>query len=247
MTHSTFDTEHSSTEHSGTVARRVISSGNAELDSKLGEGLPVSSLTLVEGMSGAGKSVLSQQLIWGSLREGFSVSLFTSENSVKSLVRQMQSIDLDIIDFLLLDRFRVFPMRLAQLGEQAPATLIRAMTQERSQDILIVDSFTAAIANAATDLHVMSFFEQCKRLCANGSTILVTLHAGAVEGDMADTLRSMCDGHLLLRSEQDGQRLVKTLQVAKIRGASSMTGAVVGFDVEPGWGMRVIPISKARG
>jgi len=41
--------------------------------------------------------------------------------------------------------------------------------------------------------------------------------------------------------------LVKTLQVAKIRGAASVTGAIVGFDVEPGWGMRVIPISKARG
>jgi flagellar protein FlaH len=57
----------------------------------------------------------------------------------------------------------------------------------------------------------------------------------------------MCDAHLKLRSEQDGNRMVKTLEVAKVRGAGSMTGAVVGFEVEPGWGMRVIPISKARG
>jgi flagellar protein FlaH len=227
--------------------KRAIASGNPELDGKMGGGIPIGSLTLIEGTSGAGKSVLSQQLIWGSLQQGFAVSLFTSENSVKSLVSQMQSIDLDILDFLLLGKFRVFPMQLARLGGQAPATLARAMLRERRQDILIVDSFTSAIAHSSMDLQVLSFFEQCKRLCASGVTILVTLHDHAVQGDLIDALRSMCDAHLELRSEQDGQKLVKTLQVAKIRGAASVTGAIVGFDVEPGWGMRVIPISKARG
>lgn len=228
-------------------SKRIISSGNPELDSKMGGGIPVGSLTLIEGMSGAGKSVLSQQIIWGSLQKGFTVSLFTSENSVKSLVSQMQSIDLDILDFLLLGKLRVFPMQIARLGAQAPAALARAMIKERSHDILIIDSFTSAIAHASTDLHILSFFEHCKRLCASGSSVMITLHAGAVEGDLIDALRSMCDAHLVLRSEQDGQRLVKTLQVVKIRGAASITGAIVGFEVEPGWGMRVIPISKARG
>jgi flagellar protein FlaH len=60
-------------------------------------------------------------------------------------------------------------------------------------------------------------------------------------------VRPMCDALLTLRSAQDGQRLVKTLEVTKIRGAASATGAIIGFEVEPGWGMRVIPISKARG
>ena len=110
--------------------KRVISSGNPELDGKMGDGIPIGSLTLIEGTSGAGKSVLSQQIIWGSLREGFSVSLFTSENSVKSLISQMQSIDLDILDFLLLGRLRVFTMELSRLGSQAPSTLARAMIQE---------------------------------------------------------------------------------------------------------------------
>ena len=64
----------------------AISSGNVELDSKMGGGLPISSLALIEGSSGAGKSVLSQQIMWGALQGGLSVSLFTSENSVKSLV-----------------------------------------------------------------------------------------------------------------------------------------------------------------
>ncbi len=227
--------------------KKAISSGNPELDSKMGGGIPVGSLTLIEGDSGAGKSVLSQQIIWGSLQQGFSATLFTSENSVKSLVSQMQSIDLDILDFLLLGKLRVYTMRLARLEEQAPGILLQAIKREQQQDILIVDSFTSAITHTSSEAQVLGFFEQSKRLCASGATIMVTLHAHAVESDLLDPIRAMCDAHLVLRSEQDGQRLVKTLHVTKIRGAASTTGAIVGFEVEPGWGMRVIPISKARG
>ena len=227
--------------------RRVISSGNTELDSKMGGGLPVGSLTLIEGSSGSGKSVLSQQIVWGALQDGFSAALFTSENTVKSLVRQMQSIDLDVLDHLLLRRLRIYPMALSRLGDRASVKLLQAMRQEAGRDIIIVDSFTSAVVYSTGDNQVLGFIEACKRLCAEGTTIIVTLHSDAIEADLIGTIRSMCDAHLLLRAEQDGQRLVKLLQVAKVRGAASVTGAIVGFEVEPGWGMRVIPISKARG
>jgi flagellar protein FlaH len=103
------------------------------------------------------------------------------------------------------------------------------------------------VANAAEDRQILNFFEGCKRICAKGKTVIVTIHSDAFDSDLLNPIRSMCDAHLMLKAEQDGQRLVKTLQVAKVRGASSVTGAIVGFEVEPGWGMRVIPISKARG
>jgi len=226
--------------------RAVISAKNVELDSKMGGGIPVGSLVLIEGTSGAGKSVLSQQIIWGALNDGFRVALFTSENTVKSLVTQMASIDLDVLDFLLLGKLRVFPMELSRRGAKAPFTLVKVLKSIQNRDILVIDSFTSAIAHTANDTQVLRFFEECKRLCAGGMSIFVTLHAQAVSSDLIGTLRSMCDAHLVLRSEQDGQRIVKTLEVAKVRGAASVTGAVVGFEVEPGWGMRVIPISKAR-
>lgn len=225
----------------------VISSKNTELDSRLGGGLPVGSLILIEGGSGSGKSVLSQQILWGALQDGFRVTLFTSENTVKSLVNQMRSIDLDILDFLLLGKFRVYPMELSRLGDQASTTLFRAIRSRKEHDIIIIDSFTSAITRSSTDSQVIRFFEECKRLSGQGTTIITTLHSDTVHTDLLDPIRSRCDAHLQLNSEQDGQRLVKTLQVTKIRGASSVTGSIVGFEVEPGWGMRVIPISKARG
>jgi len=226
--------------------KSVISSRNTELDSKMGGGLPTGSLTLVEGTSGAGKSVLTQQIVKGSLEDGCQVSMFTTENNVKSLVTQMRSIDLEILDFLLLRKLRVYPVELSRLGDEAPFTLLSAMRQEEKRDLLVVDSFSSAITHS-DETHILGFFEECKRLCATGITIIITLHPEIVDGELISAIRSMCDANLRLRTEQDGQRLVKTLEVAKIRGAASGTGAIVGFDVEPGWGMRIIPISKARG
>lgn len=229
--------------------KTVISSGNMELDSKMGGGLPVGSLVLIEGSSGAGKSVLSQQIMHGALVDGFRVSLFTSENTVKSLVRQMESIDLDILDYLLLGKFKVYPMELSHLRERATAEVIAAMKREdgREYDLIVVDSFTSAVVHTTRDQVILSYFEESKRLCANGATIIVTLHEHGIPGELITRIRSMCDANLRLHTDQDGQKLVKTLEVAKIQGAASSTGAIVGFDVEPGWGMRVIPISKARG
>jgi flagellar protein FlaH len=235
---SKFDTE---------TTHKVITSGNTELDSRLGGGIPAGSLVLIEGTSGAGKSVLSQQMLWGALQDGYTATLFTSENTVKSLVPQMSSIDLDIQDYLLLGKLKVYPIELARLGNEAPTLLLRAIQTQKDRGLIVIDSFTSAIAQDASGLQLRSFFEECKRLCASGTTIMITLHAGAVVPDLLNPIRSTCDAHLNLRSEQDGQRLVKTLEVAKIRGAASGTGAIVGFEVEPGWGMRVIPISKARG
>lgn len=228
-------------------ARPVISSGNDELDNKIGGGLPVGSVTLIEGGSGSGKSVLAEQITWGALRDGFRAAVFTSENTVKSLIWQMQSIELDVLDYLLLGRLRIYPMELSRRGETAPNALLAAMRREADRDLLVIDSLTAAVIHAADEKRIITFFEGCKRISAEGTSILVVLHSDAVETDFINPVRAMCDADLQLCLEQDGQRLVKTLQVAKIRGATNVTGGIVGFDVEPGFGMRVIPISKARG
>lgn len=228
------------------MTKTVMSTGNGELDSKMGGGIPVGSLTLVEGSSGAGKSVLAQQITWGSLKEGFTLALFTSENTVKSLVTQMQSLDLDILDFLLLGRLRIYPMELAYLKAQAPMAVLQAIRETTDCEAIIIDSLTSALASLSAEAS-LRFFEECKRLCATGKTLIIVLHNQVVSADVLVRMRSMCDVHLQLRTVDDGKRVLKMLEVSKVRGGGSATGAIVSFDVEPGWGMRVVPVNKVKG
>src|SRR3972149_5073951 len=85
----------------GRSGRRSITTGNVELDKKMGGGIPEGSLTLIEGESDAGKSVLVQQLTWGGLRDGFRVLFYTTENTTRSLLTQMDDLGLDIEDHRL--------------------------------------------------------------------------------------------------------------------------------------------------
>jgi len=222
----------------------MISTGNSELDQKMGGGIPTRTLTLIEGDSGAGKSVLSQQMMHGCLDDGYRLSVFTSENTVKSLVRQMRSLNLDIIDYLLLGRMRIFPMETSALGKEGLPTLMRAMRNEKGRDMIFVDSVTTI--PVASDTEVLAFFEASRRLCADGTTVLIVVHSHGLARELLTRIRSLCDAHLQLRTEEIGNKLVKTLEVTKVRGAEQSTGNIVSFEVDPGWGMRIIPDTRQQ-
>lgn len=227
---------------------KPISTGNGEIDNKMGGGIPRGSLTLIEGQSDSGKSVVTQQMIWGSLSDGARVTIYTSENTVKSFIRQMSSLSLDILDYLLLRRLTIVEVSSQRAGLTAKdvfGKLLDAMGSDRLSDIIVVDSLTTFVTHTSAE-DTLSYFEDCRDLCADGRTIINVANSYAFENATLARLRSMCDAHLSLRVEEVGDQLVKILEVSKIRGASKTTGNIITFDVEPNMGMRIIPISKAK-
>ena len=226
---------------------RIISTGNDELDKKIGGGIPLRSLSLVEGQPDSGKSVLSQQMVWGSLKKGCSAVVFTTENTVKSLVTQMQSLNLDILDYLLLSRLWIYPIDTKKSLRDLNSGLLPMMQRYATKgvDLAIIDSVTYYVTHASTE-QVLSFFEECKRLAANGMGVICVAHSYAFDENAMVRLGSMCDAHLRLRIETMGSKMIKILEVAKVRGADLNTGNIISFDVEPNLGIRVIPYSKAK-
>ncbi len=227
---------------------KVISTGSSEIDKKLGGGIPAGSLTLLEGQSDSGKSVVAQQMIWGSLHDGASVVLYTTENTVKSFIRQMASLALDVLDFVLLGRLRIVEISSGRAGLDAVQVLemlITSMRKDTGADMMVVDSLTTFVSHGVTD-EAVAYFEDCREICSDyGKTIMNISNSYAFDNATLARLRSMCDAHLSLRVEEVGDKLVKIMEVSKIRGASKTTGNIITFDVEPNLGMRIIPISKA--
>ena len=232
----------------GAKFSKTISTGNSEIDGKMGGGIPSGSLTLVEGQSDSGKSVVVQQMIWGSLHDGATVTLYTSENTVKSFIRQMASLSLDILDFMLLRRLKVLEVSTQRSGlkaEQIFDMLLDSMRADRTSDLIVVDSLTTFVTHTSSDA-TLAYFEECREICSDGRTVINVANSYAFDNSALARLRSMCDAHLSLRVEEVGDVLVKILEVSKVRGASKTTGNIITFDVEPNMGMRIIPISKAK-
>ena len=229
-------------------SRRVVSTGYPEIDKKIGGGIPEGSLSLIEGQSDAGKSVLVQQLVWGALQEGFRIIYYTTENTTRSLLRQMESLGMNVMDHFLLGKMDVYPVPSALTAEQSLTVfskLLTHITRHQNYDIAVLDSLTSFVSHVP-ETDTLSFFTNCKTVCDQNKTLLITLHAYAFDEQMFIRIRSICDAHLRLRTEEVGEQLIKVLHVAKVRGAEKTTGNIVSFEVEPGIGMRIVPITKAK-
>ena len=231
-----------------TLEARVISTGRSELDKKMGSGIPLSSLTLIEGDSGAGKSTLAQHMLWGASTSGEKAMVYTTENTVKSLLRQMESLGMEVTNYFLLDALRIFQIHISE-GEidahSAFQELLSHIGRFPEYTVVVLDSLSTFITQAKEE-QILDFFTRCKSLCDEGRAIFCTAHSHAFDERVLTRVRSLCDAHLSFRVESTGSELVKSMEVAKVRGADLPTGSIVRFTVEPGIGMRIIPESKAR-
>ena len=226
----------------------VISAGAEDIDRALGGGIPYRTLMLIEGQSASGKSTLAHQLVWGAMRSGERAALYTTEQTVQSFLRQMTSLGLDVRDYFLLDLLQVYPISIPP-DVAAPELLFDELRRHimRQDDcrVILVDSLTTFVSQAGGE-QIQEFFNGCKSLCDQGKVVICTVHADAFDPTILTRVRSVCDAHLRLQVNRSGGQLQKTIEVAKIRGADAPTGNISGFEIDPGLGIRIVPISKAR-
>lgn len=230
--------------------KKVLSTGNTEIDKKMADGLPIHSLNLIEGANDTGKSVLTQQITWGGLNQGHTFAVFTTENTIKSFLSQMESLSLDITEHFAWGYLKIYPIHVdgVELTTDLSHNFLQRLASHMKackENVLLIDSFTVFTISASQD-DIFKFFAECKGMCDDGKTIMITLHQYAFDEDTLIRIRSIADGHIKLRLEQVGDKYVNMMEVAKIRGASKATGNIVSFEVHPGYGLKIIPFSSAQ-
>ncbi len=227
---------------------RVLSTGTEDIDAKIGGGIPYQTLMLIEGESASGKSTLSQQFLWGALDSGERAAIYTTEQTVQSFNRHMSSLGMDVRDYFLLDRLKIYPVSIPP-DSIDPSYMFQELSDHINNQsdclVIVLDSLTTFVSGVGGD-QIQSFFAQCKSLCDAGKVIICTVHSQAFDAGVMTRVRSICDAYLQLRIQKTGAHLQKTIEVAKIRGAETTTGNISGFEVEPGLGIRIVPILKAR-
>ncbi len=232
------------------LKKNILTSGNSEIDKRLGGGIPLGSLTLIEGENDTGKSVLCQQFTYGGLVQGHRIAYYTTENTIRSLLKQMESLSLDVSDFYAWGYLRIFPVHLEGVewsSEQMKniLNLVADHVKAIRENVVVIDSLTM-FTTYSTEDDILEFLTRLKNLCDSGKTILLTLHQHAFKEDTLVRIRAACDCHLFLKKEQVGDRYVSVLEVSKVRGARKTTGNIVSFEVTPGFGLKIIPISQAQ-
>ena len=190
-------------------------------------------------MGSTSKSVLSQHFSRGALNARMSVAYYTTENTVKSLMSQMASLDLDVTDYFLCDRMRVYPLDVNTAEEDDTKAAFQGLIDHfdslPTRFVLeIVDSLTALVAHS-DDRAIIDFFAGCKQLCDQGRTIIAVVHSYAFDDRMLIRVRSLCDAHLVLKMEQVGERLIKIMEVPRFEMPTRLPETSSASMSSPAW------------
>ena len=225
----------------------AIGIGEPMLDEKLGGGIPAGSLSLIEGHSSAGKSVLCQHLAYTSLSKGQSVVYITFEETTQGLLSKMASLGMDVSQYFEMNKLRVIPLEESstyQDPERVLSLFIEVMEALPARYTTIIFDAITNVASYCDDRSVMGFFASCKKICKSGKTILLVAHSSVFDEKVMVRVASLCDVHLKLNVEKMGTKLVSSMEVFKVHKALMDTGNIVSFEVHPGIGMRINPISR---
>ena len=219
------------------------------LENILGGGLGLGTLTLIEGATMAGKSIICQLLVHGALTAGHETAYFTSEHTTYSFVEQMSSIGLDVSDYVRDDHIGIYPLQEPVQGKDSgPVLAVMAQDMEwthEKRDFIIIDAITN-LARLTQEQGIIVFFSSLRRQCSFGRTIVVVAHYHALSEDIFSRLRSLCDNHFKLRTGKMRSKMVRMLEVAKANGLELDRDNLVVFEVVKGVGAQVVPMSQAR-
>lgn len=230
---------------------QYIKAMNPELDRKIGE-LRIPFLCLIEGPNDSGKSILSQQYVYGALRCGFKTLYITTETGVRGLIKNMEEVSLSVKDYYVRGRLQIFELHVKDLEWDEKLSsrfldLILNVVRFKSKfDLYVIDSLTY-LATYAKEEDILNFFTEARSFIEEKQkSMIITIHPYAFSEEMLVRMRSISDVHFILQLKEIGDRIVKILQVPKIKGAVKQTSITLAFDVDPAFGVKVLPFSRAK-
>jgi len=231
---------------------KTISTGNEELDNKIGGGLPFPALIVVEGGHGSGKSVLVQQFIYGALKSNLRVIVVTTENTSIGYVRGMVNVGFDIIDFYLRGHFTVYSTQIPRVKWIATTsrdllslTLKHMISTVDKYDMYAIDSFSVLVRGSTSE-DITNFITIAKRIVDKGKLIILTLHLGDFTEQLHSGLKAMADGYIEVKNVEMGGRLLKVMNIIKLKGAPTVFENSITFEVDPAFGIKLVPMALAK-
>jgi len=233
------------------------------LNNELGGGIPGGSIVLVEGDYGAGKSAMSQRFTYGCCEENHSVTLVSTELTVRGFIDQMHSLSYDVEEHLLNENLLFFHADV-DTGQSALRStggvddeeegsrkqlLKRLMEAEKmwQADTIIIDTFDAILRNdpkfealvrqndeRQAALEIISFFRD---LVSQGKVIVLTVDPSTVDEEAIGPFRSIADVYLELQMVEVGNDVRRSIAVRRFAGMGEQVGDTIGYSVRSGTGI----------
>lgn len=209
---------------------------NDELHRRLGGGIPAGSIVLVEGDRGTGKSILSQRLLYGFLKNNYTATYVSSQYTTPEFINQMESIGYGIIQDLIKRRLLFVSMYPLLVGlSDRKKFLSRFVGEPRlwKTDVMIIDSLSALIPAELDEDEIRAFSLHLKRVSSLGKVVIMTLNPGDVDPDFLKILEEASSLLIRLSVKVFGGDLKNSATIVKYNNAMGIFQKIIPFRVEP--------------
>lgn len=228
----------------GTDADERLSTGVEGLDAILGGGLHRSGIYIVQGRPGAGKTILSNQVVYAhAAKSGRAVYTTLLAETHERMFAQLRT--MTFFDQSRVGKDVVYLNGLSSMLEGGLAKLLgllRSMVREQKATLLIIDGLVTATA-LSTPLDFKRFISELQTwVSVVGCTVLLVTSTG-LDGPVAPE-HTMVDGIIELSTERVKLRTYRRLAVTKLRGSAFVEGQHA-YIIAPD-GLRVYPRFEAR-
>jgi circadian clock protein KaiC len=201
-----------------------VPTGSAGLDLVLRGGFLRGGVYIVQGVPGAGKTVLANQLAYAHAAQGGRTLYVTllAETHARLLLHLRT---LSFFDSAALPERVAYLSGLGALDSEdleGLAALLRREVQARSASVLVLDGLVAASDRAATETEFKKFVQglQAQATLAGCTTFLLT----TAKGQAFSPEQTMVDGIVALEDHAYGFRAERALEVRKLRGTGFLRG-----------------------
>jgi len=230
----------------------MITTGNEELDVKMAGGLPFPALVVVEGGHGTGKSVLVQQFAYGALKSDLKVTVVTTETTTIGYVRGMINVGFNVLDEYLRGRLVVYSTQIPRVKWVTTTsrdllflTLKHMVSNLDKYDVFIIDSFSILVKGSRRE-DIANFLTVVKRIVDKGKLIILTTHPEGLSESLHSGLKAIADGYIELKNVEMGGRALKVMNIIKLKGVPTVFENTITFDVDPAFGIKLVPMALAK-
>ncbi|MFM0198467.1 ATPase domain-containing protein [Paraburkholderia fungorum] len=209
---------------SQTSSRSNVETGVPGLDEILGGGLVSGGVYLLEGMAGAGKTILSSQIGFHRVSRGEKVLYMTliaeSHDKLLAHLRGLSFFDETAVAQQML--FVSGYHELMQGGLDGFLKLIASSIYDYRPSLMIIDGFRSAREFSETELSLSKFIHELNALVAamNCTTLLLA----PLSGNEPHPEHTLVDGLIELNRYNDGMRRAREIEVHKMRARNHLMG-----------------------
>lgn len=220
--------------------------GKDRVKNAFGGGFPKSSVVVVRGSEGTGKSILSQRILYGLCEEEKSVAYVTPEFGSGSFVGQMESLNYPIMNHMLVTRNLLFIS--TDLKNTKDGLLDRLVGRNSSdiwsRDFVIFDGLEMLIRSdrfretgESDDVEVREFIRYIDRVKNSGLTVFITFNPSRVRDSVSQMFSDRADVLLDIETNSKGGSVDHMIMVRKYNRMNDEVDQIISFEVQSGNGM----------